>query len=100
MRKKSARKTPWVPGRFKKFIMGNLVTLIGIALTVLVSFTIYYLAYAQPELRIIGLKYGRQFDKTVKENGDFTYYNSMLFTVKNFSFKRGYVSRIEFIPTT
>lgn len=103
-RVKPPRPTPKKPNRFIKlraYFKRHSLPLISLAVTIIASFVIFYFSYAEPDLRTVvgkGASAVEIFDQKLEENDDIIFYCRYKHPFKNFSFRSGYVDKVEFNP--
>jgi len=100
-RKKREAKAGWLPNakKVKKFLTAHWVALLGILISVITGFVIYYLNTAEPDIRFIhGAGRYEQIEKKYRDGKLLTYQKGMV-PFKNFSIKSGYVDKVQFTPS-
>ena len=83
----------------KRYLRKHLLALLGILIPILAAFVIYYLSYAEPDIRVAArFEVIKTLDEKPSLNGDITSYFVMRMRFKNLSVKPGYVDKIELVP--
>lgn len=87
--------------RIRKHLRVNLLGWLALVSAVVMPVVIYYLAYAEPDLRLGDLRNKLSpswIDSKVDEKNNAISYLSIKLPITNYSLKSGYVDRVEFVP--
>ena len=86
--------------RVMRFLTNNLIAVIAILVTIIVSFTTYYLSYSEPDIHGIhdATPKIESYEGTIDEMGNKVGYCRVKVRFKNLSIKNGYIDKVELIP--
>jgi hypothetical protein len=88
--------------KVRAYAKRNSIALISLSLTLVTSFLIYFWAYGEPDIRIMRSSDPdtamRILDQKIDEKQNVVFYCRFRLTVKNYSFHRGYIDKVEFVP--
>lgn len=108
-KRKTARRRKVRPTRFSKakakvakYIKAHHVALLGIIISTLIPFVIYFMASPEPDIRGYvsenpQFKYLGPAMPVEDKSGDCVYYNTEKYKFKNMSFKTGYINNVSFL---
>lgn len=106
-RQRRRRKVPDIKRRateiligIKKFSWKHWLTVTGILIPVAASFAIYYLSLLDADIRVVKVLHMQEVDSIVQEQKYSLSYQAGVFRFKNFSFKSGFVDKLEFVPNS
>lgn len=84
--------------RTKKLFKANIIAIISLIISVVVSYFIFRLSSDLPDIRCVA--YSTTKDTTEMYEGKIMWFITTKNRYKNFSFKSGYIDRVEYTPTS
>lgn len=101
-RKRRVQPSKWINRlkNAKKFLKKNAIALSSIIVTIITGFVIYYLSYAEPDIRIVSSEQLTTVEQKVDENRNIRMLLRSRDTYTNLSVKRGFIDKVEYTPTS
>lgn len=85
--------------KVKRFLGQHFVSLLALVVTVLTSFTIYFLAYSEPDIRFLKSDNILDMTQAIKtKDGNCLYHATAKQMFKNLSMKSGYIGDVKIVP--